>query len=182
MEELIPLPKEMPKTQSFYYMPLLTHAYYTVKKLELTSILKKHIRSIKQLPLLTEERYLAMLEGVIWFLTRTDPSYINKMEMLYALDTPHSVHNVGHIHGNIQEEILSKSYLSKEKYNLYFKYFKNDYYGEDKRIIKNVFDTMITCYYNKEMCNLFYNEEIIHKKYLKYKNKYLQLKNKLNKV
>ena len=167
------LPRHAPKTQSFYYMPLLTHAYYMVKKIEMTEILKNFIKSIKQLPLLIEERYTSILDGIVYCLKHNDENYIDMMEKSYRSDKPHNEHNIGHISGELQEKILQSSYISHTKYNLYFRHFNYKLHGEHKRIIKNLIDTMITCYYNKEICAVLYNEEVFFQKYLKYKNKYL---------
>jgi len=174
------LPRIAPKTMSFFYMPLLTHAYYIVKKIEMTQILKNHIITIKKLPLLTEERYKSILEGIVYFLKNNTKNYIGKMEAAYLSDRSHNEHNIGHILGKLQEEILQESYISKTNNDLYFRHFNNTFFGEDKRRIKYLIDIMIMCYYDREMCAVIYNEDVyFQKKYLKYKNKYLQIKNKV---
>ena len=166
--ELIKLPKSLPKTQSSFYMPLLSEAYLIVKKKEIPEGLVKQINYIKQLPLLTEERYKKFLEGIIYKLKKY-PELIDLMTRSYQnIDNKgdkysrEPIDNAGHIRGDIQEIILYNSYVGKN-----LEEFSTDGFPETRKI-KELFDHIIIMNY-------------ISNKYLKYKIKYLKLKNKLKK-
>ena len=137
-----------------------------------------------------------MLESVIHCLRHNDDDFLTQMEKSYnnidgfgdESSSPPSNISIGHIKADIQEKILSSSYLYDGYYDEHFRDFKNIMYINneqeyDKRIVKNIFDSMIQCnYIEADMCEtLFYEKQALDKKYLKYKKKYLRLKNKLNK-
>jgi hypothetical protein len=174
------LPLIIPETQSQFYMPLLTHAYYIVKNMEITNILRIEIAMIKKLSFLNHERYNAIIEGIVYLLNN-NIDYINLMDKSYnnlenkgdKYSTQPSEKTIGHITGNLQDEILSKSYLSQPKNDLYFTNFSNN-----SRIIKNKLDEIIYRHYYPSIYNQSLSE--YKKKYLKYKNKYLSLKNRTN--
>jgi len=165
------IPGTLPKTQSFFYMPLLTHAYLNVKKISLPDKVTEKINLIKTLRLFTDERYNSMLDGIIYKL-RKHPDLVILMEKSYknieGKGDKHSrepIDDVGHLRGDIQEKILNESYISTEKKVL----FTSDSFP-DTRVIKELLDFIIIMQYIPSDNKYFL-------KYLKYKNKYLNLKN-----
>ncbi len=181
------LPEIIPSTQSIFFMPLLTHAYLIAKKIEISPIVLKNKEFVKKLKLLTNERYESILSGIVWLLTHNE-IFLEHMEKSYRnidgfgdqySQFPTS-DSIGHITGNLQEEILNNSYLSPEDYEKYFLQFKN-IREHDPRIILPIFETIINCHYYPDFCNVLYNEDSNLKKYLKYKAKYLKLKYNLGK-
>jgi hypothetical protein len=192
------LPSTMPETQSIFFMPLLTNAYLIVKGHEITSSVLSQIELIKKLKLLTDVRYTAMLNSVVNYL-KSNSSILEQMEKSYnnidgfgdESSSPPTISSVGHITGQMQEEILKSSVLSDEDYSVHFMDFTSPS-GDDTKIVFTIFEAMIICEYSSEMCGFFYNGEYHQKykkineltnsryylKYLKYKAKYLKLKNK----
>lgn len=164
--ELLPLPRTLPRTQSFFYMPLLTNAYLKNLNKEIPEGLKKEIESIKQLTLLTSERYERMLEGVTNKLKKY-PDIMELMNKSYKnIDNKGDKHSreptedSGHITGRIQEFILENSYVGKDLED-----FKDGF--PKTRKIKELFDHIIIMNYLGSKYFL---------KYLKYKQKYINLK------
>ncbi len=191
------LPSTMPETQSVFFMPLLTHAYLIAKGQEVTPVVLTQVDLIKKLKLLTDVRYTAMLNSVVNYL-KSNLVIVDQMEKSYnnidgfgdVSSSPPTITSVGHITGQMQEEILKSSRLLEEDYLMHFNNFTSPS-GDDTKIVFTIFEAMITCEYSSEMCEFFYNGEYHQKykkinqakkskyylKYLKYKAKYLKLKN-----
>lgn len=167
-EDLIPLPKTLPKTQSFYYMPILTDAYNKFNRIPNPPGLIKQINSIKQLDLLTDDRYNLIITGLLYKFEK-HPELLIKMFKSYSGEEGFGDKysklpemDAGHIKGKLQEEILEKSYVKNNEI------FPKEIFGDSEtKKIKDVLDFII-------LSNYFKN------KYLKYKYKYLSLKNKIN--
>jgi hypothetical protein len=120
--ELIALPRTMPSTQSFFYMPLITHAYYIFKKMEPTHVLLRNIYSIQQLPLLTKQRYEIMLRRIIKLMT-DHPQVIIDLENEYSKDRRPDETSVGHVSGDLQEIILQSCIIDHDSYMTHFRGF-----------------------------------------------------------
>jgi hypothetical protein len=179
-----PLPNALPETQSIFFMPILTHAYYIVKGFKLTDIIRKRIKFLKQLNLLTSIRYNSMVGAIINFL-KDNRSYIESMSNSYydksdnSSEAP-SINSIGHINGDLQEEILGRSLIDDMSRKNLFREFKNS-----TKEVNSIFETILYChYYNKSICVFYYeggNAKSLDfkNKYLKYKKKYLELKSEL---
>ncbi len=194
------IPQHMPSTQSMFFMPILTHAYYVANGLKITDIIKNRIKFIKQLVLLNSYRYNAMVNAIIKLL-ETSPEYNELMyKSYYNIDNkgdsgsePPSETSVGHITGILQEQILKNSIVD-DLYLMLFNKVKNPH-GETKNSVFVIFESFLICTYARGACPSYYDvpyddlfdehdnpkEYEFKQKYLKYKAKYLKLKSELEK-
>ncbi len=194
------LPQHIPQTQSMFFMPILTHAYYVTNGLKITNIIKNKVKFIKQLVLLNSHRYNAMVNAIIK-LFETSPEYNELMyKSYYKIDNkgdsgskPPSKTSVGHITGVLQEQILKNS-LVDDSYSILFSKVKSPH-GEPVNSVFVIFESFLNCTFVRAACSIYYDvsyEELFDEKdnpkdyefkqkYLKYKEKYLKLKSELGK-
>ncbi len=187
MEQQIPkLPRQLPNTLSFFYMPLISHSYLIHKNLPIPPGLNAQIKSIKQLELLTDKLYDSLIEGIVYYLnnniifvnTILEPAYSNTNDQgdKYSKQI---ISDAGHIPGKLQEHILNTAHISRTAENLYTSKF---HLIENKRIVKNIIDSIIEYHYavDPEFKTMIYKTKGY--KYYMYKMKYLVLKSKLQGV
>jgi len=152
--ELIPLPRSMPSTQSFFFMPLITHAYYLFKTMQPTHVLLRNISSIQQLPLLTKQRYEIMLEKIIDLMI-SNGQVILDLENGYSIDTRPNETTVGHVSGKLQEKILQACMMDNDSYKNHFRGFPT--FGIDPTTLdmRYFFDLIIQHYYYPNIHHTF---------------------------
>jgi len=154
------LPAQMPRTQSAFYMPLITHAYFIVKGLVIQKFISESTGFVQQLKELNNNRYMAFLNAVINLL-KSDGKLLAKLDEAYKKDS-YPTNSVGHIPGDFQEEILEKSNITTQEYNNHFLNIKMPW---ETTNVRELFEYIIQTHYYP-----YYG------KYLKYKAKYLNLK------
>lgn len=118
----INIPKEIPRTQSFFYMPLITYSYLIIsyqkqqKKLTMipknvTQILSLFITLMDFIDESFENKYIflcSMITSICEYI-KNDYEFVDK---LYNCKKP--IINVGHLCDSIQEKILSNSIINKK--------------------------------------------------------------------
>ncbi len=103
-------------TQSYYYMPLITEAYYRAKNIPVPqeilnmsgriTLLKRNpiYDSLIDIKYYTNEGYEEIIQKIIAYLNKDNN--LNKLESFYSQDTNPIGNNEGHINGDNQVEIL----------------------------------------------------------------------------
>ena len=104
--------KEIQPTQSYYYMPIITEAYYVAKGEVVPQEILNMSGRITRLPKngfidVVDFNYDSIIEAVVNYLLIDGK--LTDLEQHYSLDTKPTANNVGHISGNKQEEILNGS-------------------------------------------------------------------------
>ena len=100
-------PASMPGTQSVFYMPIITEAYYRAKGLAVP----QHILDISgrvinlRQSLINQNTYNLMIEALTAYLRAGDN--LVKLEYNYRNDRQPNVENEGHIDGREQEDLLA---------------------------------------------------------------------------
>jgi hypothetical protein len=188
VDSLEKIPETIPSTMSLFFMPFLTNAFNVITGNPINEYLTYRINVIKQLKLLSTEKYNAILNAIINFLNN-NRKYIDTMHKSYNnLDgkgdensEPPSDTSTGHITGDLQEEILQKSIISEDNEPL-FKNLKNPI-DETMKSPYSILESIILYNYADadDFKKLYYSEETF-KKYIKYKNKYLNLKEQLKRI
>lgn len=102
-------------TQSYYYMPLITEAYYRAKNIPVSQEILNMSGRITLLPnrglinvddkYNTDEGYEEIIQRIIAYLKKSNN--LNKLEQLYNQDNKPSGNNEGHIKGDEQVRILT---------------------------------------------------------------------------
>lgn len=100
-------PASMPRTQSVFYMPIITEAYYRARDLAVP----QHILDISgrvinlRQSLINQNTYNLMVEALTAYLREGEN--LVKLEYNYRNDTQPNVGNEGHINGREQEDLLA---------------------------------------------------------------------------
>lgn len=162
---MIDIPKEMPKTQSFFYMPIITYSYliinYQKQRNKITMISRNITRMLSIFIILMDfidESYESKYIFLCHMITSVCGCIKNNfglVDRLYEHNKP--IINVGHFCDNIQEKILSNSIIDKNVFINFISHTKDknisttlrDIINETKIInIKFVIDIFIQIKYD----------------------------------
>jgi hypothetical protein len=169
LDDNIPnIPEIMPSTQSWFYMPFLTHVYYLINGIKITDILRKNIKTIMRIKNVNYKLYKIIIEEMLNFLENND-GYKRLLNTNFERDTLPNEDTIGHISGDTQEQILQQINIVDDNFN-------SLHFYEDNKNIYNLLQNILLCHYDDDICLLLLNTNY-KQKYLKYKQKYLELKN-----
>jgi len=144
------LPISLPKTQSFFYMPIITYSYYQACKYDIPVILLDSLQTLKNLTNITEEILIAMCNSVTKYLL-CDNNNLLMLKKYYDLDSRIDVNNpcVGHINGNYQEKILEDATFIIDN-ECYKKNMISQYYDKQNINVKEALDFYIISTYHPD--------------------------------
>jgi hypothetical protein len=168
LDDNIPkIPEIIPETQSWFFMPFLTHVYYLTNGIKITDILRKNIKTIMGVKNVNYKLYKIIIEEMLNFLENND-KYNRLLNNNFQIDTLPNEETIGHISGDVQEQILQQINISDDNFN-------SLNFNENNKNIYNLLQNILCCHYNDELCVLLLNTNY-KQKYLKYKTKYFELK------
>lgn len=98
------IPQQMPGTQSAFYMPLISEAYYIARGQAVPQYILNQSAIVTGLPGISIERYNNMVQVLVNYL-QIDGNLV-RLQAQYQADRSPSDNNVGHISGNNQENLL----------------------------------------------------------------------------
>lgn len=98
------IPQQMPGTQSVFYMPLISEAYYIARGQAVPQFILNQSAMVTGLPGISIARYNNMVQALVNYL-QIDGN-LARLQAQYEADRSPSDNNVGHITGNNQETLL----------------------------------------------------------------------------
>lgn len=132
------LPNELPGTQSFFYMRLISFCYFEVQDTSIPEYIVRELNVLKELKLMSDVILKCMTDSLTSYLK--DKNNMNLLTEYYKRDSSPNETNIGHINGIYQEKILEivKLIITLENYK------QNDslyhYYDGREITVKEAFD------------------------------------------
>src|SRR5438270_412981 len=109
------LPANLPGTQSFFYMRIISFAHHKIYQ-DISPQIEQEFKMLEELSLITPEMLVCMIDSLISYLQMEDN--LKLLDMYYQQDCKTSSQCIGHIAGQYQERILEHALLdiSEEDY------------------------------------------------------------------
>jgi len=125
--EGVVIPQQMPGTQSVFYMPLISEAYYIARGQAVPQFILNQSAMVTGLPGISIARYNNMVQALVNYL-QIDGN-LARLQAQYEADRSPSDNNVGHITGNNQETLLGAVNLGGMSLQLILEQAIGLYYG-----------------------------------------------------
>lgn len=105
------LPSHLPSTQSFFYMKLITYAYYRITSLDgsMPLLIIQEFKILEQLSLITPNILEFMITSLILYFQKDNN--LSVLESYYQQDCKATADRIGHIAAQYQEKILEETIL-----------------------------------------------------------------------